>query len=96
MHGKIQLVSLMALAGLVLFGSNARADAIDGDWCRADGKRMSIRGPDIVTPGGHNIRGELQPPQLFLRRAGGRRRRGRDRVDHPAQRISRARTARRR
>ena len=28
------------------------ADAIDGDWCKADGKRMKIRGPEIVTPGG--------------------------------------------
>ncbi len=58
MHRKVQLVSILALAGVMLFASNARADAIDGDWCRADGKRMSIRGPDIVTPGGHNIRGD--------------------------------------
>lgn len=36
----------------------AVADAIDGDWCRDDGKRMSIQGPDIVTPGGHRIRGD--------------------------------------
>ena len=36
----------------------ARADAIDGDWCRADGKRMSIRGPQIVTPGGKETRGD--------------------------------------
>ena len=35
----------------------ARADAIDGDWCRADGKRISIRGPEIVTPGGQRIQG---------------------------------------
>jgi hypothetical protein len=35
-----------------------RADAIDGDWCRDDGKRMSIQGPDIVTPGGHRIKGD--------------------------------------
>ena len=26
------------------------ADVIDGAWCRADGKRMKIRGPEIVTP----------------------------------------------
>jgi len=36
----------------------ARADAIDGDWCRDDGKRMSIHGPEIVTPGGHRIKGD--------------------------------------
>jgi len=31
------------------------ADAIDGDWCKADGKRMKIRGPEIVTPGGNRV-----------------------------------------
>jgi len=36
----------------------AKADAIDGHWCRADGKRMSIRGPEIVTPGGKQTRGD--------------------------------------
>lgn len=30
----------------------ARADAIDGNWCSAEGKRMSIEGPAIVTPAG--------------------------------------------
>jgi hypothetical protein len=34
------------------------ADAIDGDWCSADGKRMKIRGPEIVTPGGNQTRGD--------------------------------------
>jgi hypothetical protein len=48
-------------AGMVLLlglGGSALADAIDGDWCRADGRRMSIRGPDIVTPGGKQTRGD--------------------------------------
>lgn len=47
-------------AGLIMLISigTASADAIDGDWCRADGKRMSIRGPDIITPGGGHTRGE--------------------------------------
>jgi len=30
----------------------ARADAIDGNWCSAEGKRISIEGPAIVTPAG--------------------------------------------
>jgi hypothetical protein len=34
------------------------ADAIDGDWCKTDGKRMKIRGPEIVTPGGNQTRGD--------------------------------------
>jgi|SRR5262249_34653837 len=35
----------------------ALADAVDGDWCDSKGKRMSIRGPSIVTPGGQQISG---------------------------------------
>ena len=48
------------IAILVLLASTSFcfADAIDGDWCRADGKRMSIRGPDITTPGGKQTRGD--------------------------------------
>lgn len=45
-------------ASLFAFASPARADAIDVNWCRADGKRMSIDGPAIVTPGGHKITGD--------------------------------------
>lgn len=47
-----------AMALLLGLTSPALADAIDGDWCRADGKRMSIRGPAIVTPGGQETRGD--------------------------------------
>ena len=38
---------LTAAISTVVFGviQPALADAIDGDWCRADGKRMTIRGP---------------------------------------------------
>jgi hypothetical protein len=50
---------LIAGAALAwLSASPVRADAIDGDWCSADGKRMKIRGPEIVTPGGNQLRGE--------------------------------------
>jgi hypothetical protein len=31
---------------------------IDGNWCRADGKWMSINGPAIVTPGVKETRGD--------------------------------------
>jgi hypothetical protein len=36
----------------------ARADAIDGNWCAADGRVMTIEGPVILTPGGHSITGD--------------------------------------
>lgn len=35
----------------------AFADAIDGNWCHDDGRRFSIRGPEIVTPGGKRMEG---------------------------------------
>ena len=57
MNNRILLVAA-ACAGLLVPAAPARADAIDGDWCRADGKRMSIRGPAIVTPGGKETRGD--------------------------------------
>src|SRR5512139_1693575 len=51
----LMLVAMVsALSGLA---RPALADAIDGDWCQAGGKRMSIRGPAIVTPGGQRTSG---------------------------------------
>ncbi|MCW5772344.1 MAG: hypothetical protein KIT16_11955 [Rhodospirillaceae bacterium] len=51
---------LLAAACAAVLGSAAPAwaDAIDGDWCRTDGKRMKIDGPRIVTPGGHQTQGD--------------------------------------
>jgi hypothetical protein len=58
MHRQI-LRTAAGLTGLALIAAAtpALADAIDGDWCHTDGKRMSIRGPDIVTPGGKSMKG---------------------------------------
>lgn len=36
----------------------AWADAIDGHWCHKDGRRFSIRGPEIITPGGKAMEGD--------------------------------------
>ena len=53
--------SMLALATSISVTSGfihtACADAIDGDWCAPNGKRMSIRGPAIVTPGGQETSG---------------------------------------
>lgn len=46
------------LAASVAYSGVALADAIDGNWCHADGRRMTIRGPAITTPGGSQIQGE--------------------------------------
>lgn len=48
---------LLIALGLALAPSAALADAIDGDWCAADGQHMTIRGEDITTPGGQAIKG---------------------------------------
>jgi len=49
------------LGTAVLFGLSslqpALADVIDGQWCSADGRRLSITGPTIVTPGGTRMEG---------------------------------------
>jgi hypothetical protein len=52
------LASVAGIACLGLWSTLARADVIDGDWCNADGKQMTIRGPEIVTPGGKQTRGD--------------------------------------
>lgn len=35
----------------------AAADVIDGNWCHPNGQRLSIRGPEIITPGGNKLSG---------------------------------------
>lgn len=53
--------STLVLAGILLVALNigaVRADAIDGDWCHADGKRLTINGPDITTPAGMKLTGD--------------------------------------
>lgn len=44
-------------AGLALLAPAARADAIDGNWCSADRRLLTIQGPQIVTPGGARMEG---------------------------------------
>lgn len=49
---------ILALIGVFcLTAENAAADAIDGHWCAADGRYLSIQGPQIVTPGGAKMDG---------------------------------------
>ncbi len=49
-----------ALSGMAYLGlaSGALADAIDGDWCFADGRHFSIRGQRITTPAGTTTEGD--------------------------------------
>jgi hypothetical protein len=42
---------------IAMSADKARADAIDGNWCSAEGKRMLIEGPAITTPAGTQTQG---------------------------------------
>jgi hypothetical protein len=53
----IRSLMLLVAAGMLLQTQVGHADAIDGDWCSTDGKRMSIRAEQITTPGGKQISG---------------------------------------
>ena len=48
-------IAALALSALAV---PAFADAIDGNWCHNDGRRFTIRGPEIVTPGGKQMEGQ--------------------------------------
>ena len=48
--------ALSLAAGIALAPLPALADVIDGDWCAA-GQHLSIKGPEIVTPGGTRMTG---------------------------------------
>ena len=53
----IRLKTLISAFALMLLAGPALADAIDGNWCHSDGRRFTIRGPEIVTPGGKHMEG---------------------------------------
>lgn len=50
----------MVVAGLCLLasGTTVHADAIDGDWCNAEGRHLAIDGPAIVIPSGTAMQGD--------------------------------------
>ncbi len=52
------LLGFTVLALILPLTRPAWADVIDGDWCAVnDGRHMSIRGPEIVTPAGTRMQG---------------------------------------
>lgn len=58
MIGKLFPLAFGCFALALLLPSGAvRADAIDGHWCHPKDGRVSISGPDIVTPGGTRMQG---------------------------------------
>ena len=54
------LAAAIALSAASLFALPARADAIDGDWCRG-AAHFVIEGSSIVTPGRNRVQGRYSP-----------------------------------
>jgi hypothetical protein len=52
-----RLLGSMFAVVAFFYSCGAMADVIDGNWCYSDGRHFSIRGPDIVTPGGTSAKG---------------------------------------
>lgn len=55
MRCQIVAAALLICAGTPAYPQNPLA-ALDGHWCQADGKRLSVKGADIVLPGGKALR----------------------------------------
>ena len=55
---RVRVKTIFAALALSALAAPAFADAIDGNWCHNDGRRFSIRGPEIVTPGGKQLEGQ--------------------------------------
>ncbi len=53
----LRVKTAVAAIAMSVFAVPAFADAIDGNWCHNDGRRFTIRGPEIVTPGGKQMEG---------------------------------------
>jgi len=57
--GGPRLRSLLVAVALLSTSLPARADAIDGEWCR-DGRRFRIEGTSIETYGGNRLTGDYR------------------------------------
>jgi hypothetical protein len=53
-------IYLVAPAVVTFTVNPVLADAIDGNWCHLDGRRFTIRGPAITTPGGNSLQGNYE------------------------------------
>jgi|AACY02.16.fsa_nt_gi Ribonucleotide reductase, alpha subunit len=53
-----RILAFVFVAAAFLPASQARADAIDGNWCFTNGRTMSIDGPKIRTPFGKLLNGD--------------------------------------
>ena len=63
---RMRIATYLAAGTILACGTgSASADAIDGNWCHQDGRRFSIRGPEIITPGGKTMQGNYSRHYYF-------------------------------
>ena len=63
---RMRIATYLAAGTILACGTgSASADAIDGNWCHQDGRRFSILGPQIVTPGGKTMKGNYSRHYYF-------------------------------
>jgi hypothetical protein len=55
---KSGICRVLIFAALSTVSLDARADAIDGDWCNKSGKHLKINGSNIKTPEGSQVTGD--------------------------------------
>jgi hypothetical protein len=60
----LRLLIIPATALVLLAPGAAKADALDGEWCR-DALSLTIQGPNILTPGGTRMTGDYRRHQFM-------------------------------
>ncbi len=63
--------SKMKCLGFCLFfvsigGKPAFADGLDGTWCSPNGQRISVDGPNVITPGGQQTTGAYSSKNFYF------------------------------
>jgi hypothetical protein len=54
----VRVKTVIAALAFSAIATPTFADSIDGNWCHNDDRRLTIRGPEIVTPGGKRMEGQ--------------------------------------
>ncbi len=54
----VSLIAVPVTAAVLFTAGAARANTIDGNWCHTDGRRLTIKGPQLTMPGGKQLEGD--------------------------------------
>jgi hypothetical protein len=60
-----------AILAAMAAAPSARADALDGDWCSAEGKKLTIKGPEIRLPSGTTLKGDYRRHEFLYQAPAG-------------------------